>query len=174
MGDLTEILWEMERGLDQVQFMLKVLTGFLGVIVAAMLIFGVIVFFKLRHAQRTTLAALQSEVRLNLGIAEEVLQTSTEFDSGAPDPLGKQLHEMIPMSEIAWLASIGGGGLAHLDKQTIDPLTQTYAKVHRVNAYAAKVEEREYNPEYAVKYNTYLKAAQTDLTKALKLLERQS
>ena len=174
MGDLAEILWEMERGLDQVQLMLTVITGFLGVIVVAMIIFGIVEFFRFRHAQRTTLTVLQSEVKLNLGIAEEVLQISTEFDSGATAQLGKQLHETIPMSETAWLASIGGGGLAHLDKQTIGPLAQTYAKVHRVNAYAASIEEREYNPEYAVKYNTYLKAAKNDLAKTLKLLERQS
>ncbi len=165
MGDLAEILWEMERGLDQVQFMLTVITAFIGAIVATIFIYGIFIYTQSRHVKQTALASLQSEIKLNLNIVDEI------FDASDRD--SKSQYETIPMSEAAWMASIGGQGLTNIDKRMIEPLTQTYAKVHRANVYAARIEEREYNPACATKYNTYLKAAQDDLAKTLKLLEQR-
>ena len=111
------------------------------------------------------MASLKSEIKLNLTIADEI------FDASGGD--GKVQYDTIVMSETAWRANVGGLGLIRIDKDMIEPLTNTYAKVHRANVYAARIEEREYNPVYAAKYNTYLKAAQDDLVKTLKLLEQR-
>ncbi len=164
MGDLAEILWEMERGLDQVQFMLTIITAFMGVIVATIFIFGIAVFVHTKRVKQKALVSLQSEIKLNLGIVEDLFEAS--------DRDSTRHYETIPMSEIVWMANVGEQGLTHINKHMIEPLTQTYAKVHRANVYAARIEESEYNPEYAVQYHTYLKAAQDDLTKTLKLLEQ--
>ena len=164
MGDLAEILWEMERGLDQVQFMLTVITAFIGVIVATIFIYGIVVYTHSKRVKQTALASLQSEMKMNLNIADEILDTS------ACDVSGQYVTGA--MSETAWMANMGGQGFTHLDKGMIEPLTQTYAKVHRANVYASKIEEREYESECAALYNTYLKAAHDDLAKTLKLLEQ--
>ncbi|MFC2027980.1 hypothetical protein ACFLU3_04770 [Chloroflexota bacterium] len=162
LGELTAILVEMERGLDQVQFMLTVITGFIGVIVTTIFIVGIFFVMQSRHSKQKALTSLQSEIKLNLNIVSEIFEAS--------DGDSKVQYDTIPMSETAWMANIGGQNLTHLDKGMIEPLTQTYAKVHRANVYAARIEEREYNPEHAARYNTYLKAAQDDLTKTLKIL----
>lgn len=166
MGDLAEILWEMERGLDQVQFMLTVITAFIGVIVASMFIYGIVAFIHFRHAKQATLVSLQSELKMNLGVIEDMLEASV-WDSS-------ERYETVPMSEVAWRANIGGDGLTHIDKHMIEPLTQTYSRVHRANLYADRIEGTQYNPESAAQYSRHLKAAQDDLAKTLKLLEQRS
>ena len=166
LGELTAILVEMERGLDQVQFMLTIITGFIGVIVATIFIVGIVVVMQSRHSKQKALASLQSEIKLNLDIVDEIFEASNRDN--------KVQYETAPMSETAWMANIGGQNLTHIDKGMIEPLTQTYARVHRANVYAARIEEREYNLEFAARYNTYLKAAQDDLTKTLKMLKKRS
>lgn len=165
MGDLAEILWEMERGLDQVQFMLRVITAFIGVIVATIVVYGIVIYTHSKRVKKTVLASLQSEIKMNLSIVDEVCEVTNHDCTGC--------YDTIPLSETAWVANISGQGLTRLDKDVVEPLTQTYARVHRANVYAARIEEKEYNPEYAAQYNTYLKAAQDDMAKTLKLLEQR-
>lgn len=150
---------------------MEVFSALTGAIIGAMVSFALAAHSKHKDEQKKALTAIRSEVKLNLEVAEEILKANVTIDFKAKDQRKWRWCEIIPFSDVGWIAVISTGGLSHLNQDVVEPLIRAYAMVRRANYTAEKIKAGRYEPREGKKYCDRVECAKKYLEEALSLLE---
>jgi len=150
---------------------MELLTALVGAIIGAVCSFALSEYVKRRDERIRLLAALRTEVRLNLEVAQEILRINSDINFDAKGESQWEWCEVVPFSESAWNAVTTTGALSHFDQKLIEALSQAFAMVKRSNFAAEKIKAGKYNPREGKQYTLSVRKAKEELEPIMKLLD---
>lgn len=135
-----------------------------GAVVGALVSVLVAHAFSSRSQRAQALAALRSELQINLEIGNRVLESNRS--GGSPD-----WYEFIPFSDKAWRAFVGQGMLGRVGTTTAELLTRAYAMTESANFQARKIEMGTFKRRDAEAYTDRVEEAKAEVMAAFAALD---
>ena len=153
---------------------MEIIAAFIGAIIGASVSFTLSEYSKHRGERKKVLTAIRSEIKLNLDVAEEVLEANSDVNFKAADKRQQKWCVIVPMSEVAWMTVLSTGRLYSLNQETIESLSRAFAMVKRANFAAGKIQAGRFEPKKGKEYNSCVRRTRESLIKALKVLEEHA